>query len=209
MVGTYLDIKQEVIDAGYASEIDWQEQQRITQVTEPELLREVAWVILSAGMRETVIRRLFGPFSVAFLDWESASAIWLQRRRCASRARDVFNHRGKVAAIISFVEYVSHHGFDRTITEIREHGHEFLEGFPYLGPATSLHLAKNLGVDVVKPDRHLSRIALAAGAESPSALCEAIADAVGDRINVVDIVLWRFATLKRDYLSDFAVPQEH
>lgn len=209
MISTYLEIKQRVIDAGFAAEIDWQEQQRIDQVTEPELLREAAWVILSSGMREKVIRGMFGSFSRAFLNWKSAKTISLRRKSCAAQAGRVFNHQGKIAAIVEFVEYVNNQGFASTISRIKEEGHEYLQGFSYLGPATSLHLAKNLGVDVVKPDRHLCRIADASGAESPTALCEAISETVGDRINVVDLVLWRFATLERDYLSVIAVSHEY
>ncbi len=203
MISAYLEIKQCVIDAGFAAEIDWQDQQRIDQVTEPELLGEVSWVILSSGMREKVIRRIFEPFSRAMLDWESAKAIWSRRKSCTARASQIFNHQGKIAGILAFVEHVNNQGFASTIVRISENGHEFLQGFPYLGPATSLHLAKNLGLDVVKPDRHLCRIAQAAGADSPNALCEGIAEAVGDRLNVVDVVLWRYATLMPDYLERF------
>jgi len=38
-----------------------------------------------------------------------------------------------------------------------------LRSFPYIGGVTAFHLAKNLGADLAKPDRHLSRLAAAQG----------------------------------------------
>lgn len=52
------------------------------------------------------------------------------------------------------------------------------------------HLAKNLGCDVVKPDRWLERLAAAEGT-TPHLLCNRLAYASGDRIATVDVVLWR------------------
>ena len=64
-------------------------------------------------------------------------------------------------------------------------------------------LAKNLGVDTAKPDRHLVRVAEATGYASPASLCEHLARMVGDTVAVVDLVIWRFATISADYLEFF------
>jgi len=34
----------------------------------------------------------------------------------------------------------------------------FLQQLPFIGPVTAFHLAKNLGIEAVKPDRHLCRL---------------------------------------------------
>ena len=78
-------------------------------------------------------------------------------------------------------------------------------GAGVVGASTAFHLAKNLGVPVVKPDRHLLRVSNAAGFESPHDLCAVIADIVGDSVSVVDLVIWRYATLKPSYSSDFVL----
>ena len=54
---------------------------------------------------------------------------------------------------------------------------------------------KNLGFDVVKPDRHLLRLASSLGFDSPEELCAEIAYEFGEPAAVVDIVLWRYCTL--------------
>jgi len=71
--------------------------------------------------------------------------------------------------------------------------------FDYIGPVTCFHLAKNLGVDVVKHDRHLVRYASYMGFRDATELCEMISRITGDRVAVVDLVLWRFATLMPAY----------
>ena len=62
---------------------------------------------------------------------------------------------------------------------------------------TCWHLAKNLGFQVAKPDRHLIRISKKAGFATPNDLCAAVAEVTGEPINVVDLVLWRYAALNR------------
>jgi hypothetical protein len=69
---------------------------------------------------------------------------------------------------------------------------EFLGGLPWLGPITKWHAAKNFGLDVAKPDRHLERVAAKNG-ESPQQLCARLAKTSGDRIATVDYVIWRAA----------------
>ena len=64
--------------------------------------------------------------------------------------------------------------------------------FPLIGPITAWHLAKNLGLDVAKPDRHLTRVANALGFGDAFELCSAVATVTGEPKRVVDIVIWRY-----------------
>ena len=56
-------------------------------------------------------------------------------------------------------------------------------------------LAKNLGVDCVKPDRHLVRIAKMYNT-NPFDMCQKLSDLTGDSLNTVDTVIWRAANLR-------------
>ncbi len=76
--------------------------------------------------------------------------------------------------------------------QIEHEGIDFIRTLQFMGPATSYHLAKNIGLDVVKPDRHLVRIAESAGGFSPNDFCEMIAQQTGDKVSVIDIVPARF-----------------
>ena len=200
----YLTAKEFVIASGYAKEVDWQEEVSPLGIDEQYFLREGAWVVLSSGMRESVIRRKFGAFSEAFYCWESAKAIVARSEECRRRAMRVFAHRGKIDAVIHMATRVVDEGFCSVRERFLTGGVDYLQTFPFIGPTTSFHLAKNLGVDVVKPDRHLTRVAEASGFGSPQRVCQAIANVVGDRQSVIDLVIWRFATLRRNYVAHFA-----
>ncbi|MFA5238886.1 MAG: hypothetical protein WC476_04150 [Phycisphaerae bacterium] len=203
----YMDVKLFVVAAGYASEIDWQEQQKIANIDESDFLREGAWVILSSGMRETIIRQRFTNISEAFLEWESAEKIVRQEKRCIEDAFQYFKHLPKLKAIVNIAIHIFENGFDRVIESIKHSGLDYITRFPYMGPATSCHFAKNLGLPLAKPDRHLLRITQKMGYSSPQKLCSTIAEQTGDKISVVDLVLWRFATLTPNYLESGKLPE--
>lgn len=208
LLDAYLTAKEAVVARGFAWEIDWQTERRLDQIDESEFLRQSAWTVLSAGFRETVVRRLFLPVCDAFLGMRSAAVIQANRARCRQAALRVFNHRGKVNAILDIASIVDKMGFECVRRQIEQEEVRFLQTLPYIGSITAFHLAKNLGLPVVKPDRHLRRIAAAAGFSSPLELCQLISDHLGEPIHVVDVVLWRYATLFSDYVMVFTATRD-
>jgi hypothetical protein len=199
----YLRIRQELVALGYEAEIDWQRRQSLDLVSESSFLRESAWVILSGGMSERVIRRKFPSISMAFHNWESATVIVQDAKMCRERALRRFRHSGKIGAIIQVAHFVLDEGMGTIKQSLELEGPEYLIQIPYIGPVTCHHLAKNLGVDTVKPDRHLRRLAHNLGYSSPRLMCEHISSSTGEPVSVVDLVLWRFATLKENYVEHF------
>jgi hypothetical protein len=203
LIEAYVTAKEFVVASGFAEEIDWQDQLEFGAVEEPDLLREAAWVVLNSGMREQTVRKKFPLITAAFHGWRSAEEIVLQSADCRRDALETFNHTKKIDAIISIATNVWQEGFERVKKRIAEEGVEYLASFNFIGAVTRFHLAKNLGLDVVKPDRHLNRVATAAGFPSPCKMCEAISAVTGDKLAVVDLVIWRFATLRDDHWRRF------
>ena len=203
MVALYVDARRKVIDAGYGWEIEWQASRDVRKISESQFLREAAWVVLSTGFRESVVRRYFRAISDAFLDWTDAKAISREVDACQERAMEVFGNRQKIRAIAEIVTRVAEVGMDGVRERIQAEGVRYLQEFPYVGPITAYHLAKNIGLDVVKPDRHLVRMAAASGHSSPKEMCSRVAKVVGESLCVVDVVLWRYATLTSDYEDEF------
>lgn len=191
----YMTAKERVIEAGFAKEIDWQEEVTNTDFDESTFLREAAWVVLSVGFRETIVRRRFGEVSRAFLHWSSADLIMTERESCRANALLAFGNHRKINAILKIVERVAADGIDMIQKEIGSRGIEFIQELPFMGPITACHLAKNLGVALVKPDRHLTRFAVKTGYKSAERMCSTIAEIVGDSLSVIDIVIWRYATI--------------
>lgn len=203
LASLYMDFKEYVIRSGYADEVDWQTELDFQSVTETDFLREAAWVVLSSGFKESIVRGLFQQVSEAFLEWCSAVCIDECCDQCQTQAISVFGCHRKIVAIVAIVKIVAHESFDRIKLKIQAHGVQYLQEFPYIGPTTSYHLAKNIGLGVVKPDRHLVRMARISGHDTPQQMCSIVSDAVGDSLAVVDLVFWRYATLNRSYIRDF------
>lgn len=199
----YQIAKRYVLNAGFHDEIEWQSKRELSDISEEGFLREAAWVIFSSGMRESVIRTRFKGLDSAFLNFRSASRIISKRSICRRQALKQFNHRGKVDAVLEIAKHVSNSGFQPVRDGLQTKPVEYLSQFPYLGPATARHLAKNLGVRIAKPDRHLQRISSLFGYESPEVMCAAIATMVPDDVSVIDVVIWRFATIDHNYLDFF------
>jgi hypothetical protein len=200
----YMTAKERVIESGYAHEIDWQANLLFSSLTEHEFLREAAWVILSSGMREAVIRRRFSDISFAFCEWESARQIVERKETCRKSALAHFNNPKKIDSIIEIAVHLVDRGFDDVRRWVWDDGIDYITQFPFMGPATSYHFAKNIGLPVAKPDRHLTRIAKVVGYSSPQSMCQDIAQLIGEKISVVDVVMWRYATLDKNYLQLFS-----
>lgn len=159
---------------------------------------EVVWVILCAGVKAQNARKT-----------EARVLDALERGRPVAK---VFGHRGKAAAIERvwrqreelFAQFRQLLAADDQARLI-----DWCQDIPFVGPITRYQLAKNLGVDVVKPDRHISRLAgypdwqewarpgrIATLFEACMALCRPLAEAFGDRIITVDTVLWAGCNLR-------------
>jgi len=176
-IATYKAIKQQVIDAGYAAEIQWcADLKPCTKAS--VFLCEYIWVVLNSGMKNQVAVKINEKVIAAL--------------RAGEPVKSVFKHPGKAAAIGRasreykdwFRDYRA--SYDKLA---------YLQSLPWIGPITKYHLAKNLGINCVKPDRHLMRIARESYT-TPDALCARLAEQSGDRACVVDGVLWRAANLR-------------
>ena len=175
-VDWYLDLKRQVIDAGYADEVDWAND--IKECADPYLFRdEYCWTVLNSGMKEQVARLIWNRIKAARADGFSTST--------------AFRHKQKVDAIDAMFEDCAPRFREWRDSQDRL---AYLRTLPFIGPITVWHFAKNLGMDVAKPDRHLVRLAGSIDAVLP--FCQAIARTTGDRIAGVDTVIWRAANLK-------------
>jgi hypothetical protein len=199
LVRLYLDAKQAVIAGGYVGDIDWAEGLDFEQMTESDFLSEGAWVIFNSGFRASTIRAKWGELQAAFRWFQSAQHIVGGARNCRKVALQAFGNKAKVDAVLELAAVVAEEGWPAIKAAIAKGGPEYLQRFRFIGKITCFHLARDLGLDCVKPDRHLARMAEAAGYATPLAMCTVIADFTGDRLGVVDMVLWRWATIEPDY----------
>lgn len=181
-----------VEQAGLSGEVARQREADFTEFTESELLREHAWVTLCSGFRESVVRRAFDHISLCFCDWESAEAIVSAGEICCATAASSFANRIKLKGIFSTASYISEVGFDEFKRSVLNDPICQLQKLAFIGPITSWHLAKNLGLDVAKPDRHLVRVSERLGFFSADHFCRELAATTGEPAKVVDLIVWRY-----------------
>lgn len=199
----YSFIKNFVIENGYNMEIQWQNDVCFDEIDESDFLREIAWVILSSGMKESVINNLFGNISECFFNWVSSDLIVKNKNKCFNDALKYFNNKNKISAIIFAAEKINNVGFRPFKQEISLDPLNKLQELHYIGPVTVYHLVKNIGLPYAKPDRHLKRIAANEGYSDVQQFCDDVSVLTGDSKPVVDIVFWRFATITNNYLDFF------
>lgn len=171
----YLDLKDLVfLDPQYEREFLSYEHPRKNHSPET-FAREAIWVILNSGMKNQVAQKIYERVIDAI--------------DAGTDISDAFGHKGKVSAIKHIWENKKdlYGAYKASKDKL-----EFLVRIPWIGGITKYHLAKNLGHDCAKPDRHLVRIANEHG-ESVDDLCLRLSEATGDRIASVDYVLWRAA----------------
>lgn len=202
--------KSNVLLAGYDVEIEWQKDVLKKCLIESDFYREMAWVVLNSGFRESIIRKKFSKFSYAFFDWQDSDLILLNEEFCKQSALQIFGSRAKVNAILKNIKQIKQEGFETFKARMYLDPIHVLSELAFIGNITSYHLAKNVGIDISKPDRHLVRVAQLFGYKNVDEFCAVISSLTGDPVAVVDIVLWRFAEKNTDYLkllSTFLNPQ--
>jgi hypothetical protein len=197
----YSFVKQIIIDEGYEKEISWQSNINFEDLTEECFLKQIAWVILSSGMKEQIIRKIFPEIAKSFFNWKSIKKIVENKESCYNNAIQIFKNKRKILSIIKSAEKINRINFLEFKKSIKKDPIDILISFPFIGPVTAYHLAKNIGIDVAKPDRHLVKIAKLEGYKDVQRFCSDISEISGDSIPVVDIVFWRYANLHRDYLD--------
>jgi endonuclease III len=163
--------------------------------SESDFLRELAWVILCSGFRERVVRRLFWKVSLCFLDWVSAEEITKHSSICVTTALDVFGSKPKINAIARAAELIAGAGFEIVRRNVLESPIQALQKFPFVGKITACHLAKNLGFDACKPDRHLQRLSHRHGYSNVHEFCAALGEASGESVRNIDTLLWRMSEM--------------
>jgi hypothetical protein len=160
-------------ELGFAdADIEWSES--IEPPADPDYFAlEAIFVICNSGMKNTVARGIYNRVRDALLDGKSAAT--------------AFGHVGKTAAMDKIwrdrVELLDQYlaAGDKI---------EWCGALPWIGPITKYHLAKNFGINVAKPDRHIERLAALHQTTSQD-LCLDLAAKTGYRAATIDVLLWR------------------
>ena len=180
-MATYYDkIKIMIIDKGYENEIMW-----INNIPNPVdkilFFKEYSWVVINSGMKNSVAEKIFKNF------WNNGSIDF-----------SAINHPNKNKAMKKVFKRLDFYFLHFTKSKNKL---MYLKSLPHIGDITKYHLARNLGLNYAKPDRHLVRISNLFNYTNVQEFCKKLSILTDDPIGLVDLVLWRFATLYPNYLE--------
>ena len=162
---------------GYGPTIDWTEGLSPPDSAD-EFAEQTIYVICNSGMANTVARVIYDRCMDALRNGDSVT--------------EVFRHPGKSLAIDAIWRERDRHFFEYLSADDKVAA---LRALPWIGDITALHLAKNFGADVAKPDVHMERLARAE-VTTTEELCARLSTETGFRAATVDTILWRACALK-------------
>ena len=163
-----------IIESGYADEVDWADSIKdVSHITSEEFFLEYVWVVLNAGMKEQIAKNIYANYIENF---DIDTIKHPTKRNAIHRMRNC--HAVKLQELLTINDKI-----------------DYLETLPWIGPITKYHLARNIGIDCVKPDRHMVRLTNTFGFETPIDMCLHIQNDNGTKLGTIDMILWRFCNL--------------
>lgn len=170
LITFYEMAKKLCVENGFKAEIEIVRSRRFAFADEEDFLHQYIYVVLNAGISNKAAESMYHDFT--------------------DRGIEAINHDGKRTSIgLALIKYKE--WFETLQKKKPEHRLPYLETLPWIGKITKYHLARNLGIDVAKPDRHLLRVAEKFGYTDIQEMCRQVSKRTGDRIGVVDVVIWR------------------
>lgn len=178
----YNQAKRDIVQKGYEKEIGWVEQRKFSDQNVTTFFGEYMYVVINSGMKNQIAESIY--------------------RRAIKAGMSAVGHPQKRKALELGMKMKEQWFKELKEKETFAERLEYLETLPFIGPITKYHLARNLGIDVAKPDRHLVRIAKQFGYSDVQQMCKEVSEKTGDRIGTVDLVLWRFLNLNPNYWKE-------
>src|SRR3990167_1398672 len=187
----YTEAYKLVLNKGYKWEIDMVESYDWKKTTSDQFFNQYVWCVLSAGCSNAACQSMFDDFFNL------------------GQNPMVIKHNGKRLALIRAInDHVIWYNEWKKLVQIDlQKSIDYLGTLFFIGDVTKYHFARNIGVDCAKPDRHMERLAIEYGFAKPrttksyvydkevNEMCKYIADQRGDKIGIVDVILWRYCNL--------------
>ena len=177
-----------VIKEGFSDEIKWCRERYFKNIDKKEFAFEYTFAVLaSSGLREQVVRKNYNKFLDAAKEGKSPFAT-VNNQRQRNALIHVWSDLDKIFKTLK-------------LQVMDEEKIEYLDTLPQIGPKAKYHLARNLGIDCVKPDRHMERLAENFHYPTPLAMCKDIQRQLieQERVGVIDVILWRYCNLTGEF----------
>ena len=184
-----------VVSCGYQWEIDLVENRYFKDIDAQHLAWNFLFCALgSSGLNNKVVQKQYDRFVFEYNGGENAFES-IPNKRIRDAVIFVWSKREEILTALK-------------IKNTDKNRIEHIKTLPQMGPKTAYHFARNIGIDCVKPDIWMMRLAakyecwdLIEGYIDPARMCEDIRkqlptkDTPRYRIGTIDVILWRYCVL--------------
>ena len=182
---------EEFIKKNFPEDLEWSKKvSENVDWDQRKFIQEYVFAVYVSGFRYSVVQKKMYDFQKVFYDW-NLEEILKNEKEVKIEARKLINNRNKINSIIRGLKMLDELDFDSFKSKVMM-SIDMLTMFPYVGKVIKFQLARNLGFDVAKPDKHIVRIAEKYNLD-PIEMCEMISRATGYKVHTVDSILWRYA----------------
>ena len=159
----------------------------IENVSKWKFFVEYVFAVLVAGFKVATINQRWNRIRDALWGFNFVK-IYMNSDLARKRLLRAFGNKRKADAIIKGAIRITDLDWDDFKKEIVK-DINVLDDLPGIGPVSVYQIARNLGYDTIKPDRHIKRVADYFGL-NPFEMCKTIAEATHQPAHYVDTVFW-------------------
>lgn len=194
----------------------------VTKVTSSDFLRECAWAIFGARYPFSALEKRWPDLQQVFLRWNVREVV-AQAPEVEQQAVQIIGYRRKVKGVLANAARINTEGWPTVRSTLLrlllrdEVGNPmespelitYLDSFRWIGPTLASYIAKNLGVGSIKDDRWMLRLAKWLGYQPDKSgvwdMARDFQSLRGEKINVIDTVLWNWASVPQECLRKVSV----
>ncbi len=161
-------------------------------LTPEKFWHEYVWCVYTSGFNAKIVSQKIGGLLRAYGSFETTNEMtW-------PAVKALIANKRKFEAIQATARRIRKFGWEEFYKKfIKNAPHTLPVGCAYVGDITKYHLARNIGIDCVKPDLHLTRLATVYNYSSCIDLCQNLAETYHERLGVVDFILWAYCASER------------
>jgi len=190
------------------------------KLTSRQLYAEMSFSILASGFRVETVNKKWQIFSEIFHNWNldelfeksnlvgcMTGGVALKDLRILEGALHIFNNKRKVNAILwngTRLFLIESEGRWPQVRAGIYEDVDTLKQFIYIGDILKYHIARNIGIDTIKPDLHIKRIAEHYDLD-PFEMAKDLSKHFKIPEHTVDTILWRYG--ERGLIEEFWMPK--
>ena len=132
-------------------------------ITEEQFTLEYTWCVYVSGFKASTVTKKWAALLKAHAIWDVDGKFIPAKLKPVGYTLEpvyaVWKNVAKASAIQTIRLLIASYGWESFLKKYYVRDPEALRALPFMGPALSCHLARNLGnIHVVKPDVHLKRL---------------------------------------------------